>query len=335
MTYPLSDFLNDNVLTIVASYLSRPEAAEELGASNLKGFSLQALFSAYSAEPSLRRFVELSITAYPSPRDLIQRINCLRQLLLLDATREFPGVNDLVDPEDSLDPTRLAQIAKDVEQSIKAKDLITVFTKLVEHMPEGQQFLASLEGDVFSKAQAISQWMHLHPDLLTQDSLDISNLGLRSLPQEIGLLTQLTNLRATDNFIREIPESLGSCIQLTSIRFTNNKLRKLPACFTSLTNLTGCNISGNQLTRLPDNFGNLTHLEYFLCNNNQLESLPNSIGGCVALISLEASNNQLRALPPTFGNLANLRSCFLYGNHLTAADVPAHLIDVIRLQAPL
>ena len=58
--------------------------------------------------------------------------------------------------------------------------------------------------------------------------LDLSGLGLKSLPLEVGNLTNLTFLDLEHNELTALPSEIGY-----------------------LTNLTGLGLAGNQLTRLP------------------------------------------------------------------------------------
>ncbi|HNJ14326.1 MAG TPA: leucine-rich repeat domain-containing protein, partial [Anaerolineales bacterium] len=79
------------------------------------------------------------------------------------------------------------------------------------------------------------------------ESLEFYNLGLTSLPPEIG---QLVNLKK---------------LFLSSVHFTNrptsrNQLTSLPPEIGRLTNLTKLDLSGNQLTSLPPEIGQLTNL---------------------------------------------------------------------------
>ena len=58
--------------------------------------------------------------------------------------------------------------------------------------------------------------------------LDLSGLGLKSLPPQVGNLTNLTFLDLEHNELTALPSEIGY-----------------------LTNLTGLGLAGNQLTRLP------------------------------------------------------------------------------------
>ena len=67
--------------------------------------------------------------------------------------------------------------------------------------------------------------------------LDLSGLGLKSLPPQVGNLTNLTFLDLEHNELTALPSEIGC-----------------------LTNLTGLGLAGNQLTRLPsERVEHLTH----------------------------------------------------------------------------
>jgi internalin A len=84
--------------------------------------------------------------------------------------------------------------------------------------------------------------------------LNLSHKGLRSLPPEIG---QLTNLRSLD--------------------LSFNQLSSLPPAIGQLTNLRSLNLRFNLLTSLPPEIGQLTNLQLLDLYENPLHSLPPEI----------------------------------------------------------
>jgi Leucine-rich repeat (LRR) protein len=58
--------------------------------------------------------------------------------------------------------------------------------------------------------------------------LDLSDLGLQSLPESIGRLAQLRNLQLYNNRLTALPESIGQLTELRELNLLNNRLTALP-----------------------------------------------------------------------------------------------------------
>ncbi len=133
--------------------------------------------------------------------------------------------------------------------------------------------------------------------------LDLSWLGLTSLPPEIGGLASLQYLNLSENQLTALPPEIGG-----------------------LTSLQSLDLSHNQLTALPPEIGRLASLQTLDLSHNQLTALPPEIGQLVSLQTLDLRYNQLTALPPEMANLTHLRHLNLHGNPLTLA-LPRRLLD--------
>lgn len=107
--------------------------------------------------------------------------------------------------------------------------------------------------------------------------LDLSNLGLTSLPPEIGNLTSVKNLSIHDNQLTSLPAEIGRLTSLRYLDVTTNRLTALPPEINNCTCLETLFIGDNQLTALPEEIGNLTSLKTLVCLGNQLTSLPASL----------------------------------------------------------
>jgi len=133
------------------------------------------------------------------------------------------------------------------------------------------------------------------------------------LPDEIGLLSELTDLCLNDNQIGGVlPESLGQLSQLKSLRLHGNKF------------------SGE----IPENiFGNLKNLEVAFLSANQLSgSIPESIGACINLRELGLFQNQLTGeISESLANLSNLQTLNLRNNKLSGS-IPNQLSKISTLK---
>ncbi|TFF90049.1 MAG: TIR domain-containing protein [Promethearchaeota archaeon] len=154
--------------------------------------------------------------------------------------------------------------------------------------------------------------------------LNLYNCCLKSLPESIGNLRMLNNLRCKRNQIEKLPESFGRLTSLRTLDFSvdnqhleeNNRLKLLPNSFGNLTSLEVLNLSDNKLKSLPDSFGRLSSLKELKLEDNKLELLPTSIGNLKSLEKLDLGGNCLTELPESIGNLESLKTLILGGNQL-------------------
>jgi small GTP-binding protein len=161
------------------------------------------------------------------------------------------------------------------------------------------------------------------------ESLDLSNLGLTSLPPEIGQLNNLTMLVLSNNQLTSLPLEIGQLTNLLYLGLSDNLLTILPKEIGQLASLTEFYLFNNQLICLPPEIGQLTKLISLALFNNQLANLPPEIGQLTRLIKLYLFDNQLKNLPPEIGQLINLRHLYLSNNQLT--DLPPEIIQLTSL----
>jgi internalin A len=113
------------------------------------------------------------------------------------------------------------------------------------------------------------------------DTLDLSNLGLKAIPESLRDLTEAEVLTLAGNHISEIPN-----------------------WFTDLSSLRILGLSDNQLQRLPAEIGNLRSLFLLSFNNNRLESLPVEIRN-LPLSYLALSGNPALGIPESLARQFN------------------------------
>jgi leucine-rich repeat protein SHOC2 len=182
--------------------------------------------------------------------------------------------------------------------------------------------------------------------------LTLSCCQITDLPESIGNLSNLIELRLGRNQLTSLPESIGNCTNLIYIDLWHNQLTSLPESIGSLTNLRKlildfnqlkilpdsiCNLNrltniylrGSQLTNLPDNIGSLANLTELYLPEHQLTRLPDSIGNLIDLTSLDVGYNQLTSLPDSIGNLPNLISLNVSGNRLNS--LPENIRNITNL----
>ena len=163
-----------------------------------------------------------------------------------------------------------------------------------------------------------------------QDSLDLSQLSLSSLPSKIGNLRNLRNLELGNNQLTSLPPEIGNLRNLWYLDLRNNQLPSLPPEIRNLRNLSYLNLGSNRLTSLPPQIGNLRNLRHLDLYNNELTSLPPEIGNFRNLENLILSTNRLPFLPPQIRNLRNLLNLNLGSNRLTS--LPPEIGNLRNLQ---
>jgi Leucine-rich repeat (LRR) protein len=108
------------------------------------------------------------------------------------------------------------------------------------------------------------------------------------------------------NQLTTLPETIGGLIRLEELRLGGNRLAILPAAIGELINLKWFNLSSNGLRTLPEELGNLCNLRYFNVHGNPLESnlqklLNRGAGYLLAFLAMRlAQRHEQResALPP-------------------------------------
>jgi internalin A len=190
------------------------------------------------------------------------------------------------------------------------------------------------------------------------EELDLSGMGLRSLPPEIGQLTGLRKLvlgkvekwewqgdkpvptlitnqltRLPEDFkalgqLRELDLSgnpLGYCPDwlekfglLEQLRLTSIGLSEIPDSIAALTNLTTLGLDSNQITSIPDSIATLTNLTTLGLSSNQITSIPDSIAALTNLTQLWLSSNQITSIPDSIAALINLTTLGLDSNQITS-----------------
>lgn len=148
-------------------------------------------------------------------------------------------------------------------------------------------------------------------------SLDLSGLGLTTLPPEIASLDTLYRLKLDDNRLTTLPPEIASLKTLIVLNATDNELTALPPEIASLTALKAIFVNGNHLAALPPEIAFLTKLEVLYLNDNHFTMLPPEIASLTALDTLSLFNNQLTELPAGIGALKVLRRLGVGMNRLT------------------
>ena len=122
-------------------------------------------------------------------------------------------------------------------------------------------------------------------------SLNLSGLGLKEVPPEIGQLSSLQLLDLGGNQLTTVSDSLSQLIRVQQLW-----------------------LHLNQLATMPDSIGRLSTLNELSLTSNQLTTLPESLGQLGALRNIYLDDNRLVRLPKSFGRLNNLKVLILHNN---------------------
>ncbi|MHC4112490.1 MAG: COR domain-containing protein [Planctomycetota bacterium] len=168
-------------------------------------------------------------------------------------------------------------------------------------------------------------------ELTNLQKLYLGSNELATMPVEIGELTNLQELNLDYNILVVLPEEIGRLTNLQMLDLGYNKLVKLTGGIGRLMNLKQLNLAGNQLAELPGEIGRLTNLQELISYRNQLVELPREIGRLTNLQELYLHENSLTSLPKEFSQLANLVALCLDKNQISDISVLMKLKKLERL----
>jgi internalin A len=188
------------------------------------------------------------------------------------------------------------------------------------------------------------------------DELDLSDLGLRTIPDEIYKLANLKKLTVSGNELNEIPQEIFKFHNLEILNLAFNKLRKVPSGLQGLRNLDELYLYGNLLTtidygdianleklkvlhlgsnpiilkELENEINKLKNLEALFLWDIGLDFFPDRITELINLKILVLNNNNIQSLSPKIGNLKNLHTFLVGKNRLI--EVPKEIGLLTSLQ---
>ncbi|MDE5124397.1 MAG: leucine-rich repeat domain-containing protein, partial [Trichodesmium sp. St19_bin1] len=136
-------------------------------------------------------------------------------------------------------------------------------------------------------------------ETISEKKLDLSNQGLRSIPESVFEDRDLTSLDLSMNQLRTIPKSISQLSNLTELDLSMNQLRTIPKSISQLSNLKELNLSGNQLITIPESISQLSNLTVLDLSMNELITIPESISQLSNLIRLNLEGNPLETINST------------------------------------
>ncbi|MEX2668905.1 leucine-rich repeat domain-containing protein [Candidatus Uabimicrobium amorphum] len=114
----------------------------------------------------------------------------------------------------------------------------------------------------------------LPPDIKYLQNLEYLNiLGtlIEEIPKEIGMLKKLKRMVVGHNeVLRSIPKEMGDLSNLTTLHLHNNKITQVPKEMGNLSNLITLNMGYNKIAKLPKEIGNLSKLKVLFLEGNPI-----------------------------------------------------------------
>lgn len=159
---------------------------------------------------------------------------------------------------------------------------------------------------------AIAQQIITKAELTGDTSLNLSVMGLKRLPPEIGRLTWLTSLYLNVNELSSLPTSFRNLVALEELVLSKNPLRRFPPEIADLESLRRLILDETELEALPAEVGSLGNLHTIILSNNHLQDLPNWLGDLniqwpssehQRATGFSVVHNPLLKLPPDIRNL--------------------------------
>jgi len=186
----------------------------------------------------------------------------------------------------------------------------------IRQLPQTFSNLHALKILVLSDNPALN-WMPEYDNFPGLVRLHIRNLQLPAITPSIGTLQQLQEFEMRDNsHLKSIPQEIGQLVNLTRLDLFGNKFKNLPPTIGNLKNLKVLDLRSNCLSieTLPAQLGNLVGLDKIFFSNNKLGNIPQEIISMTGLKVLDMSNNELHDIPEQLASLVNLTKLNLSGN---------------------
>ena len=141
-------------------------------------------------------------------------------------------------------------------------------------------------------------------------------LNLKRIPEFVGNMMLLQNLRLEGTAIMELPSSIECLTGLNVLSLTHCRvLVCLPNTICSLTSLNNINLWGCfKFDKLPEDLRNITSLKDLNLSHTGIKELPSSVEFLIGLTSLHLHNcKNFVVLPSTICSLKSLEEIDLWG----------------------
>ena len=160
------------------------------------------------------------------------------------------------------------------------------------------------------------------------------NNGLKSLPKEIGNLTNLEQLFIANSEIEELPDEVANLISCTDVEIYNcPKMVKFPMALAKMPNVALMNLANNRQWSSEEVLKGLKGLstgpsrekiQILYLNENNLEVVPKEIKNMKKLGMIDFSSNKIHTIEEAWGNDIKPVQIYFDNNRLSEFPVDEH-----------
>ncbi|CAF1206489.1 unnamed protein product [Adineta steineri] len=168
-------------------------------------------------------------------------------------------------------------------------------------------------------------------------NLTISDTPISYLPEQIGRLKRLQELKLLNTSLTTLPNSIGKLSSLVHLNLRGNKLISLPSTIINTHSLQTLILNNNADLRSIEALNGHSNLKVLQADNCQIERIPLNLS---KLTDLKMSNNSLTDLSNihTLGDKTNILVCFLQSQCIIArilTEVQPDARFISWIQSPL
>ena len=159
------------------------------------------------------------------------------------------------------------------------------------------------------------------------ESLEVPYNSLSSLPVELAALSKLIGLHFGGNNFKQFPNSLPSC--LTHVWAYKNQIEEIPDTIEDLSELKALYIGMNHLKRIAPSFWKLKRLERLRLDANNLSEIPEEIAQLGALKALRVHKNPSGHVPMSIFSMESLQSISLSPDQMLPDFSPPSTLTIL------
>lgn len=149
---------------------------------------------------------------------------------------------------------------------------------------------------------------------LQVSKLDLSNMGLTTLPTDLFKCKNLRKLNLSNNYIKTIPAELSNLKKLRNLDLSYNEISTLYSKNFDFQKLEVLILRSNRIKKLPWQIGNLAKLKILNLSGNSLTNLPTEINKMNELAELNLANNLFTKFPDIILSVPTLKTIWLNNN---------------------